>query len=324
MGADLLDLGQHVAREQHRRAGLGDPAHQLAHLAHLAGVEPVGGLVEHQDLGPAEQHACEPQPLPHALRVRLHLAVDGGAEVGDGERLLDVGVGPLVAAGLPPEAQVAHAREVGHERRRLDERADPAQLVGAGLHLLTEEPGLPAGRPDEAEQHAQAGGLAGAVRTEQPADLTVVDGEAQVVDREHARAEALRESDDLDDGFAHRARITARVARAEHCGERSVAPDGTFRESGARGDAQRRRVYLAETPLPSSPLPGLDACARFVDRVVGTLWWHERFPERDLGQVPRLRPGPGRASGLLPGGGRPARPSRSPAATAPRRSCCTS
>ena len=58
-------------------------------------------------------------------------------------------------------------------------------------------------------------------------------------------------------------------------------------------DAQRRRVYLAETPLPSSPLPGLDACARFVDRVVGTLWWHERFPERDLGHVPRLRPGKG-------------------------------
>ena len=52
-------------------------------------------------------------------------------------------------------------------------------------------------------------------------------------------------------------------------------------------DAQRSRVYLAETPLPSSPLPGLDACARFVDRVVGTLWWHERFPDRDLGIVPR-------------------------------------
>jgi putative metallohydrolase (TIGR04338 family) len=58
-------------------------------------------------------------------------------------------------------------------------------------------------------------------------------------------------------------------------------------------DAQRSRVYLAETPLPSSPLPGLDACARFVDRVVGTLWWHERFPERGLDQVPRLRPGQG-------------------------------
>ena len=58
-------------------------------------------------------------------------------------------------------------------------------------------------------------------------------------------------------------------------------------------DAQRRRVYLAETPLPSSPLPGLDACADFVDRVVGTLWWNVRFPEHHLGAVPRLRPGNG-------------------------------
>ena len=58
-------------------------------------------------------------------------------------------------------------------------------------------------------------------------------------------------------------------------------------------DAQRRRVYLAETPLPSSPLPGLDACAGFMDRVVGTLWWQQRFPEHDLGRVPRLRPGNG-------------------------------
>jgi len=58
-------------------------------------------------------------------------------------------------------------------------------------------------------------------------------------------------------------------------------------------DAQRKRVYLAETPLPSSPLPGLDACGRFVDRVVGTLWWHERFPDRHLGNAPRLRPGNG-------------------------------
>ncbi|HXY93293.1 MAG TPA: hypothetical protein VEP49_12500 [Acidimicrobiia bacterium] len=58
-------------------------------------------------------------------------------------------------------------------------------------------------------------------------------------------------------------------------------------------DAQRTRLYLAETPLPSSPLPGLDACGRFVDRVVGSLWWHVRFPDRDLAVVPRLRPGNG-------------------------------
>ena len=45
--------------------------------------------------------------------------------------------------------------------------------------------------------------------------------------------------------------------------------------------------------MPSSPLPGLDACARFVDRVVGSMWWHLRFPDRNLAIVPRLRPGNG-------------------------------
>jgi putative metallohydrolase (TIGR04338 family) len=58
-------------------------------------------------------------------------------------------------------------------------------------------------------------------------------------------------------------------------------------------DAQRSRVYRAETPLPSSPLPGLPACAAFADRVVGSLWWQARFPELGLGAVPRLRPGNG-------------------------------
>ena len=89
-------------------------------------------------------------------------------------------------------------------------------------------------------------------------------------------------------------------------------------------DAQRRRVYLAETPLPSSPLPGLDACARFADRVVGTLWWHERFPERD----PRQRaPAPARATARVrPSTARRTPDPRSPfpAGTAPRASCCTS
>jgi hypothetical protein len=58
-------------------------------------------------------------------------------------------------------------------------------------------------------------------------------------------------------------------------------------------DSQRARVYRAETEMPSSPLPGLEACARFADRVVGSLWWHARFPERELGSTPRMRPGNG-------------------------------
>jgi putative metallohydrolase (TIGR04338 family) len=45
--------------------------------------------------------------------------------------------------------------------------------------------------------------------------------------------------------------------------------------------------------MPSSPLPGLTACQAYMERVVGSLWWHARFPEHGLGHMPRLRPGNG-------------------------------
>jgi len=58
-------------------------------------------------------------------------------------------------------------------------------------------------------------------------------------------------------------------------------------------DAQRSRLYRAELPMPSSPLPGLDACAAYAHRVVGTLWWQARFPDHTLDLLPRFRPGHG-------------------------------
>src|SRR5581483_6903999 len=78
-------------------------------------------------------------------------------------------------------------------------------------------------------------------------------------------------------------------------------------------DAQRRRVYLAETPLPGRKLPALDQCAAFVDTVVGSLWWELRFPHLTMADVPRLRPGHGARQAFyceLPSG---------PAITLPRR-----
>jgi putative metallohydrolase (TIGR04338 family) len=59
------------------------------------------------------------------------------------------------------------------------------------------------------------------------------------------------------------------------------------------------RVYRAETAVPSSPLPGLAACATFMDRVVGTLWWQARFPDRTLDALPYLRPGHGARQAFL-------------------------
>jgi len=72
-----------------------------------------------------------------------------------------------------------------------------------------------------------------------------------------------------------------------------VAPPHQPRASQRPRDTQRSRVYRAETGLSSSPLPGLEACHRFAQRVVGTLWWHARFPDHTLAALPRLRPGNG-------------------------------
>lgn len=58
-------------------------------------------------------------------------------------------------------------------------------------------------------------------------------------------------------------------------------------------DAQRRRVYLAETPLGGRRLPLLPDCAAFADQVVGSLWWQARFPAHGLAEMPRFRPGQG-------------------------------
>ncbi len=58
-------------------------------------------------------------------------------------------------------------------------------------------------------------------------------------------------------------------------------------------DAQRRRVYLAETPLGGRRLRDLPACEEHAALVVGSLWWTLRFPARDLGHLPRFRPGNG-------------------------------
>ena len=95
----------------------------------------------------------EPEPLAHALRVGLHLAVDGVAEIGDGERLVDVGVGPLGAARLPPQAQVAQPREVRHER---------ADSMSAPTRRSWSEPGFTGVRRTASPRRRWAGSDRGA------------------------------------------------------------------------------------------------------------------------------------------------------------------
>ncbi len=91
---------------------LREPPEQLAHRAHLLGVEAVGRLVEQEQLGPAEQHPREAEALAHALRVRLHPALD---RVARARRPRAHPRGPPRTSGAPPASH--------HSRRfRMPER----------------------------------------------------------------------------------------------------------------------------------------------------------------------------------------------------------
>ena len=70
--ADQLDLAEDVAGQHHGHPGLGEVAHQRAHLPDAARVEAVGRLVQDQQLRLLEQRRGDREPLLHAQRVRLH------------------------------------------------------------------------------------------------------------------------------------------------------------------------------------------------------------------------------------------------------------
>lgn len=58
-------------------------------------------------------------------------------------------------------------------------------------------------------------------------------------------------------------------------------------------DAQRIRVYRAETPLAGRRFAELEQCRAYCEQVVGSFWWLERFPEHHLAAIPTLRDGRG-------------------------------
>jgi putative metallohydrolase (TIGR04338 family) len=58
-------------------------------------------------------------------------------------------------------------------------------------------------------------------------------------------------------------------------------------------DAQRIRVYRAETPLVGRRFSELDQCRAYCEQVVGSFWWLERFPDHHLAAIPTLRDGRG-------------------------------
>ena len=158
----LGDLGEQVARDEHGAAVGGLLAQQPAHPADAGRVEAVGGLVEDQHLGVAEQRGGDREPLAHAHRVALDAAVGGLGQPDGVEHLLDAL--DRVLAGHGQDAQVVARGAAGVEGGVLEHRADVGARAVEVLVAPAAEGRGPGRRPDQAEQRAQRGRLARAVR----------------------------------------------------------------------------------------------------------------------------------------------------------------
>ena len=220
----LVEQLEVVAHDEQRAAVRAEEAHQ-PFLG--VDVEVVGGLVEHQVLGAAEQDARELDPAPLATGERGEReqgAVGGEAEAG--EDPVHVGLGPVaarVAEGLlgvreaadrPLAGVVFHvaaehlelvALGVEAAGRQHVRHGDVFGAVAIGARVLGQEAeragdGDPAARRRAlAAERAEQRGLARAVATDEPDLVARVHRERRVVD-EHALGDFDRQFLSADHG----------------------------------------------------------------------------------------------------------------------------
>ena len=218
---------QQVGGEQHGSATRGEVTQQAAHPAHTDWVKPVGGLVEDEQLGIAEERVGDPETLTHTERV-LGNALAGRVcvQVNELEHLIHArlrdpeqlrGDGERLAAA----AALMHGRGV-------DEHPDMASGVG-DLGVGTAEHRRAAGRRmGQPAEQLQCRGFAGPIRPQEPGDRARGAGERDVL---HGRAVAIAfgEGSGCDHGVfrlvvnpcqrAKRARIGRTMRRSAGGGE---------------------------------------------------------------------------------------------------------
>ena len=209
----LGHLGEQVAGHEHRAAPRGLGAEQVAHPADAGRVEPVGGLVENEHLGVAQQRGCDREALAHSHRVALDAAVRRCREPDPVQHLVHARVG--MAPGGGQHAQVVAAAAARVEARVLEHHPDLSARMRKVLVAPSVEGSAARVGMDQAEEHAQGRALARPVGAQEPRDPSRLHLEREVGHGIHL-AEALGEPVDLH----------GRV----HWEHPRRAPDGAHRE----------------------------------------------------------------------------------------------
>ncbi len=193
----LGDLGEQMTRHDDGSSGVGLAAQERPQPVHALRVETIGGLVEDEHRRLTEEGAGEAEALAHAEREATDTAVRVLSHGHLGQRL----VYPLrrQPGRRGEDAEVVDGPTAGVEAGGFQHGSDMAGgLIEVDVAPAAER-GSTGARGDEAEHHAQRGGLAGTVESEQAGHRPRLQLEAQVVDGGH-RAEAFGESVQLDGG----------------------------------------------------------------------------------------------------------------------------
>jgi hypothetical protein len=174
-------------------AGVDDAHAALAVEAHHALKDAVatlrvhahGGLVQEQQPRLVDQPGGDVDPALHATGEGLHPLVRTLAQGNDAQHiphtLLELPA--LQAVHAPEEVEVGPGAERRVEGQLL--RHQPVDLFDAvqvGADIITTHPRRARRGRQEARQHGDEGGLAGAIGTQQAKDLALLDGKADAFD----------------------------------------------------------------------------------------------------------------------------------------------
>ena len=159
-------------------------ADEPADLDPLVGVEPLGRLVEHQEVGAVEDGRGEAHPLAEALGQLADRPVVDVLDAGGGDGLVQRGP-PVGAADVPEPGHVVQPlrdQHLGVERVVLGQVADPplglAPALGEGHAVEPDGPGVGL---EVLGDHPHGGGLAGPVRAQEADHLAPVHAEGDLV-----------------------------------------------------------------------------------------------------------------------------------------------
>ncbi|CAI7979561.1 hypothetical protein FRAHR75_650004 [Frankia sp. Hr75.2] len=176
----FLQFAHQMARHQDRAALGGERAQEPAHPHDALRVHAVERLVEQERRWVAEQRGGDPEPLPHAEREAAGPAPGDRPQAGLIENLVDAPGGEALRVGEPEE--MAAGGPAGLQRRGVEQGADVAQRVAQAAVGMAVDEGVTGVGPVEAEDDAHGGGLARAVRADEPGDLPRPDGEGHPVE----------------------------------------------------------------------------------------------------------------------------------------------